>query len=78
MWSNGRVFTVKTKVGYEYWCKHYDEPSQFGIDGGKISKLTIRRLSDGKELYNYDRGLDFDILDENGKTAYLIILKQYN
>ena len=50
MWSNGRIFTVKTKVGYEYWCKHYDEPSQFGIDGGKISKLTIRRLRDGKEL----------------------------
>lgn len=49
-----------------------------GSDGGKISKLTIRRLSDGKELYNYDRGLDFDILDENGKAAYLIILKQYN
>ena len=78
MWSNGRIFTVKIKVGYEYWCKHCDEPSQFGIDGGKISKLTIRRLSDGEELYNYDRGLDFDILDENGKTAYLIILKQYN
>ena len=78
MWSNGRIFATQTKAGYEYWCKHYDEPSPFGIDGGKISKLTICRLQDDKELYNYDRGLDFDILDEDGKAAYHIILTKYN
>lgn len=78
MWSNGRILAIGTEAGYEYWCKHYDEPSQLGIDGGKISKLTIRRLKDGKELYNYDRGLDFDILDEDGKAAFAIILAKYN
>ena len=41
MWSNGRIFATQTKAGYEYWCKYYNEPSHFGIDGGKISKLTI-------------------------------------
>lgn len=78
MWSNGRIFATQTKVGYEYWCKYYEEPSPFGIDGGKIFKLTICRLKDDKELYNYDRGLDFDILDEGGKAAYHIILTKYN
>jgi len=78
MWSNGRIFNLETKVDYEYWCKHYDKPSHLGLGGGKISKLTIRRLSDGKDLYNYDRGLDFDNLDESGKAVLAIILERYN
>lgn len=78
MWSNGRIFTIETKVGFEYWAKHYDEPSQYGIDAGRISKLTIKRLSDGKTVYNFDRGLDLDNLDADGKAAYAIILEKYN
>ena len=78
MWSNGRIFNCKTKINYEYWCKHYDKPSHFGIEGGKISKLTIRSLNDGKDLYNYDRDLDFDLLDESGKAVLAIILEKYN
>jgi hypothetical protein len=78
MWSNGRIFNPEKKVGYEYWCKHYDLPSPHGLGGGKISKLTIRRLKDGKDLYNFDRGLDFDFLDESGKAVYDIILEKYN
>jgi len=78
MWSNGRIFNPETKVGYEYWCKHYDSPSLHGLGGVKISKLTIRRLSNGKDLYNYDRGLDFDNLDESGKAVLAIILEKYN
>lgn len=78
MWSNGRIINLETKVDYEYWCKHYDLPSQHGIGGGKISKLTIRCLKDGKVLYNYDRGLDFDNLDETGRAVYSIILEKYN
>ena len=78
MWSNGRIFNLETKVDYEYWCKHYVLPSLHGLGGGKISKLTIRRLSDGKDLYNFDRGLDFDNLDESGKAVLAIILEKYN
>ena len=48
MWSNGRIFTVKTKVGYEYWCKHCDEPSQFGIDGGKLGKRGLGERGAGE------------------------------
>lgn len=78
MWSNGRIFTTETKAGFEYWCKHFDAGSEYGIGGGRISKLSIRRLSDGKEVYNYDRRLDYDNLDGDGKKAYRIILEKYN
>lgn len=78
MWSNGRIFDTKSKTGYEYWCKHFDQPSQHGVGGGKISKLTIRRLNDGQDLYQFDRGLDFDRLDESGKAVLAIILEKYN
>ena len=70
MWGHG------TLNGYEYWVKHYSEGSQFGIDGGKISKLSIRK--DGRELYNFDRGLDFDNLDDGGRAVYDELLKRYN
>ena len=70
MWSKGEI------NGYKYEVKHYGEGSHYGIDEGKISKLAIYK--DGKWVYNYDRGLDFDKLDEAGKAAYTAILKQYN
>jgi hypothetical protein len=78
MWSKGTISSPTTGGKYSYCCKHYDEGSQFGIGGGRISKLSIRRLSDGRELYNFDRGLDFDELDEDGKVAYAILLEKYN
>jgi len=70
MWSKGEINS------YKYEVKHYGEGSHYGIDEGKISKLAIYK--DGKWVYNYDRGLDFDKLDEAGKAAYTAILKQYN
>jgi len=70
MWSKG------TLNGYEYWTKHFEEGSDYGIKGGRISKLSIRK--DGKELYNYDRGFDFDNLDQGGKAVYTELLNRYN
>lgn len=69
-WSKGNI------DGYSYQVKHYDNGSEYGINEGKISKLSIRK--DGKEVYNYDRGLDFDRLDKDGKAAYTKILEKYN
>lgn len=56
-------------------AKIYSEPSQFGIDGGRVSKLTIQTRHEdliqralGKPslsvitLFNYDRGHDVDRL----------------
>ena len=70
MWKNGTI------DGYRYCVKCYDNGSEYGIGGGRISKLEIRK--DGKILYNYDRGMDFDNLDAEGKKVYEQILAKHN
>ena len=40
MWETGTI-TVNGKE-YKFECKHYEQPSaDYGIDGGRISKLAI-------------------------------------
>ena len=56
--------------------KSYDEGSIFGIDEGRISKVTLKR--DGKEVCNYDRGWDIEPVDEDAQIALAILMKQYN
>ena len=70
MWTEG------TMDGYEYWVKHYEVGSSYGIDEGRISKLSIRKNS--VEVYGYDRGLDHDELDAGGKAVYAKLLKMFN
>ena len=77
MWSEGIIACPTTGGKYKYWVKHYDEGSQFGIDGGKVSKLSIRRLGESRDLCNYDRGWDVEPTDEV-KAVYDIILQKYN
>jgi hypothetical protein len=77
MWSEGIITDVNTNVGYKYWVKHFEEGSEFGIDGGKISKLTIRKVGESRDLCNYDRGWDIEPADEV-KAVYAIILEKYN
>ena len=50
MWSDGVI------DGYWFEVKHYEEGSQFGIKGGRISKLHVTK--DGEEMACYDRGWD--------------------
>lgn len=50
----------------------FDEPSSYGINDGRVSKLTIGKTSKrdpnrnyfDQMAYNYDRGLDFDNLPD--------------
>lgn len=62
--------------------KFFMEPSEYGIEGGRVSKLMVRRhTSDllgevlgqprrpATILYSYDRGLDTDDLEED-RAAY--------
>ena len=45
MWSEGTIGIPNKDGGYtvaHYWVKHYEEPSEFGINGGRISKLMIK------------------------------------
>jgi len=52
------------------FIQSYPNPSRFGIDAGRVSRLDIR--SGQSWLYNYDRGLDFDELDGTfGARAFL-------
>ncbi len=77
MWSEGIIACPETGGKYKYWVKHFEEGSQFGIDGGRISKLTIRKFGESCDLCNYDRGWDVEPEGEV-KAVYAIILDKYN
>lgn len=51
-WVNG------SHNGYDFEAKVYKLPSLYGIDGGRISKLIIKRH--GKVIAAYDRGWDVE------------------
>ena len=62
-----------------YWVKAFDEPSEeYGINGGKISKLSIK--INGEFTANYDRGWDIEPAEDDEATqlAYCILLTEYN
>ena len=74
MWKEGRILI--NHRGYHYWIKQWDEGSEYGIDGGRISKLMIKR---GDEVVcNYDRGWDVDPQDDDTRMALAIILHSEN
>ena len=74
MWKEGTILI--SGKGYRYWVKNYEEGSQFGIDGGRISKLMIKR--GGEIVCNYDRGWDIKPVDEDTEFALAILLKNFN
>ena len=81
MWSEGTIginaFSEEKKtVVCRYWVKHFEEGSQFGIDNGRISKLTIK--VDGKVTCKYDRGWDVKPEDEATQQAFAILMHEYN
>ena len=67
----------KNKIVH-WWAKVYDEGSEYGINEGRISKLTIK--VDGKTTLSYDRGWDLEPSedDEVTKRALAVILEEYN
>ncbi len=74
MWKQGQIKVRGTTV--DFVIKVFEEGSDFGINGGRISKLNIR--TGNKELANYDRGWDVKPTTAIGKGALKIILKEYN
>ncbi len=78
MWQEGTIGIPKKDGGYtvvHYWAKVYDTGSRYGIDGGRISKLTLK--ADGKVIYNYDRGEDVPPQNEAAEMALAILLYEY-
>lgn len=75
MWAEGSI-KIENSISH-HWLKHYEEPSEdYGIDGGRISKLMLKR--NGEITYNYDRGLDIEPVDEETEMALAILMKEYN
>lgn len=74
-WSEGSLL-INGKV-LKYWVKHFDEPSEFGIMQGRISKLEIRL--DGEAITcSYDRGWDKQAEDKESMIALGYLLRKYN
>lgn len=79
MWTQGTIGIPSGNGGMtsvSYWVKHYENESQFGIDNGRISKLTL--VQDSKVVYNYDRGKDIEPQTSEAEKALAILLKEYN
>lgn len=70
MWTKGTI------DGYDFWIKYFEEGSEFGINNGRISKLSIRK--NGKEYANYDRGWDIRPADKGAKAVCQELLKEFN
>ena len=79
MWSEGTIGIPAASGKYtavHYWVKYYEEPSEeFGINGGKISKLTLK--VDGKIICNYDRGWDTKPTCKEAELTLAILLNNY-
>jgi len=78
-YSNGWISTGSIKVKdevFHYSVKHFAEVSDWGIDGGRISKLSLKR--NGEWVCNYDRGWDIKPADENTEIAYQLLIDQMN
>ena len=70
MWSTGVI------DGYWFEVKHYEEGSQYRIDGGRISKLHVTK--DNEEMAAYDRGWEVHPKTEEAKRIVAELVKRYN
>jgi hypothetical protein len=79
MWKQGAILVPNPDESHttvRYWAKVYETGSQFGIEGGRISKLMLK--ADNEIIYNYDRGLDIPPQSETAEKALAILLHEYN
>ena len=70
MWKDGII------NGYLFEAKVYAEPSEYGINEGRISKLAISKT--GIILCSYGRGWDIRPEGEEVKAVYQEIVKRFN
>lgn len=72
--AGGRTYKVQMQI---YPRSHKDEASQFGIEGGDISKFWVRD-DNGDVVVNYDRGWDIKPKKEETKMMMRTLLEKYN
>ena len=70
MWKNGSFELEGVTVNYE--MKVYDNGSQYGILGGRISKL--RMLVGTVEIISYDRGWVIKPINDIARQALIEII----
>jgi len=78
-WSEGTASAGGVRCSF--CMKHFDEPSQWGIDGGRISKLQLFARRAGRRLEtfaNYDRGWDVRPATEAHRAILDALVKKYN
>ena len=71
-WTFGRI------GGYDFEIKHFEKPSKFGIDEGRISKLRISDRVSYRTIAAYDRGWDVLPRSDNEITAATAIIDRFN
>ena len=82
MWKQGTIGIpdkndAEHLIVCHYWVKVCERPSKvFGINGGRIIKLTIK--IDGVVTANYERGWDIEPKDEPTRLASMILLQNHN
>ena len=75
MWEYGTIEVENQVVGYG--MKVFEEPSEFGINNGRISKLTL--VDNNNEIIaNYDRGWDVTPTTKIATEALEMILDARN
>lgn len=80
MWKEGVIGVPLGNdkyTGVRYQAKVYDLPSEYGINGGRISKLQLREGIDDKIVANYDRGWDVKPKTEAAEIALAILLESF-
>ena len=82
MWEKG---TLSIPVGdgqtlLRYAVKRYDNPSEYGINGGRVSKLEIWTDDECESRVRYERGWDIypEPDDEAANTALSMLLERFN
>ena len=73
-WTHGTA-TVNGAV-YTFDVKHFDEGSDWGLKGGRISKLSIG--NDEGYLVNFDRGWDRRPQTEETKAVFKALVDRFN
>lgn len=69
--------------GHWVQAKVYDEPSSYGVNEGRVSKIAISKTANrnpnedffNQICFNYDRGLDFDRAPERLVSKIIIALE---
>ena len=79
-WHEGRFDLNGSEIHWQ--AKVYPSSSEFGIDGGRVSKLWVSQLPPGEvrywqEVAYYDRGWCTQPLTPEAKQAVDQVLKQF-